>query len=234
MGQRAVITIDGPAGSGKSTVGRLLAQRLGYQYLDSGALYRLVAWQAYREGLDPADQTALKALLASLAPQLVADSQSFRIRLEGRELAGELRTPEISRVASQVAKVPEVRQWVTERLRKLAKNGGVVAEGRDLGSVVFPQAQVKFYLDASLTVRAERRRREWRDQGAETDLQATLTSLAERDRQDQNRQEAPLIMPAGAYYIDTSHLTPAEVVAYCLKVIAHNTSRKKQKEKYCQ
>ncbi len=223
MGRRAVITIDGPAGAGKSTVGRLLAQTLGYHYLDSGALYRLVAWQVGRLGVNPSDESDLTVLLEGLETQIITDDGGFHIWYGGRELSQELRTPNVSDLASQVAKVPRVRRWVTKRLRALAQDGGVVAEGRDLGSVVFPDAQAKFYLDAALPVRAARRRREWQEQGADADLQDALAALAERDRRDQHRSESPLTIPPAAQYIDTSHLTPAEVVARCLDFIRRVT-----------
>jgi cytidylate kinase len=216
LAQDIIITIDGPAGSGKSTLGRFLAQALGYRYLDSGALYRAVAREARRQGLDLDDGEALRAFLPGFQPQANSDAQGFHLWVDGREITGELRTPEVSRDASRVATQTVVRQWVTGWLRAFADAQGVVAEGRDLGSVVFPDAQVKFYLDAALAVRAERRRQEWQDQGAAPALEKVAAEIAGRDHQDQTRAEAPLKIPAGAIRIDTSKLGPQEVARHCL------------------
>ncbi len=216
MGHNLLITIDGPAGAGKSTVARALARALGCRYLDSGAFYRAVAWEAVRRGLDLESNGALAGLLAVFAPEAGEDDHGFFLLVHGRRLAQELRTPEISLSASQVAKIPAVRRWVTTRLRQLAAGGGVVAEGRDLGSVVFPQAHLKFYLDADLNVRAARRQQEQAGAGAANSLGDTRTALAVRDAQDRSRAEAPLTVPPGAIRIDTTHLQPEEVVARCL------------------
>ena len=161
MGKGAIITIDGPAGAGKSTVGRRLAQSLHYLYLDSGSLYRAVAWQSLRLGLALDDAGALAAMLPGFKPELRADEAGFHLLVDGREVREEIRTPEVSRGSSTVAKLPAVRRWVTEHLRWLARNGGVVADGRDQGSAVFPEAEFKFYLDASLSTRAVRRQKDW-------------------------------------------------------------------------
>ncbi len=220
MGPGRLITIDGPAGAGKSTAARGLAQALGWTYLDSGAFYRLVAWQARRRGVNPEDEAALAALLAELAPEPGADEDGFFLKVDGLRLARELRTPEVSREASRVARVPVVRRWVTDKLRRLAQGRQVVAEGRDLGTVVFPEADLKLYLEADLTVRAVRRQQEQAALGAGGDLEAILAALAARDAQDQNRAEAPLKVPEGAVIVDTSRLTPEEVVARCLELAA--------------
>ncbi len=134
MGHRQIITIDGPAGAGKSTVGRLLAQSLGYLYLDSGALYRAVAWQSQQLGLDLDRGSTLAEFLADFAPELTADSRGFHLVIDGVEVAEGLRSPAVTRESSRLAAQPLVRQWVKDRLRHLARNGGVVAEGRDQGS----------------------------------------------------------------------------------------------------
>jgi cytidylate kinase len=219
VGRRHIITIDGPAGAGKSTVARSLARALGYLYLDSGALYRAVAWQALKQRLDLQDPQALSAFLKDFKPRIVSDETGFHLFIHGREITQELRTPEVSREASRVAAVPRVRRWVTERLRSLARNGGVVAEGRDMGSVVFPAAEVKFFLTADLAVRAARRRQEWQKEQVAVDLQETMTELAARDRQDETRTASPLVAPKGAISLDTTGLTPEEVVNRCLTVI---------------
>uniref|UniRef100_A0A7C5ALZ7 Cytidylate kinase n=1 Tax=Desulfobacca acetoxidans TaxID=60893 RepID=A0A7C5ALZ7_9BACT len=219
MGKSIIITIDGPAGAGKSTVGLRLAQILGYRYVDSGALYRAVAWQAQTQGLDPGDREALCRLIAEFQPQITLNDQGFHLIVAGREITRELRTPEVSRGASRVAATPEVRTWVTRILRSLAAEADLVAEGRDLGSVVFPEAQVKLYLDADLAIRASRRQKEWQRDGGAMSLSGAISELATRDRQDQNRTLAPLTVPHGAYIVDTTHLTPDEVVEACLSRI---------------
>jgi len=217
--RRAIITIDGPAGSGKSTLGRRLAQTLGYLYLDSGALYRAVAWQSGQVKVDVGDPQSLAAFLAAFEPRVEASANGFRVFVNGRELTSELRTPETSQASSLVAARPKVREWVNRHLRELARDGGVVAEGRDLGAAVFPQAEVKFYLDARLDVRAARRRREWQHQGGAPGMEGVKSELAQRDRQDETRAASPLTIPAGATVIDTSDLDADQVLATCLSRI---------------
>ena len=216
MGRQFLITIDGPAGAGKSTLGRRLAQSLGYRYVDSGALYRAVAWQVLHQGADPGEAAAVSRVLAEFHPRLTSDSRGFQVAVDGRDITAELRTPEVSQAASRVATLPAVRQWVGELLRQLAREGGVVAEGRDLGSVVFPEAECKFYLKADLTARAARRQREWQEQGGAPPLAEALQAIAERDQRDQNRENAPLTVPEGAVVVDTTNLSPEEVAALCL------------------
>ncbi len=220
MGPRGVIAIDGPAGSGKSTAGRLLAAALGYLYLDSGALYRLVAWQAARLQVDLDDARALSAFLEGLQPEMAADSQGFHLFLDGQEVTLLLREPRVSQQSSRVAVLPRVRGWVTEKLRQWAKNGGVVAEGRDLGTVVFPRAEVKFYLDAALETRAARRRQDWLQEDAPLSPEKVAQELADRDRRDANRAAAPMRAAADALVIDTTDLNPQEVVRQCLARIS--------------
>jgi cytidylate kinase len=219
VGRRGIITIDGPAGAGKSTVGRLLAQSLGYLYLDSGALYRAVAWQISRLGLEIGDTGALTVFLVQFKPQVTSDSRGFHLVIAGQEVSQEIRAPWVSREASRVAVLPQVRHWVTQRLRQLASNGGVVAEGRDQGTVVFPEAECKFYLRADLKTRAWRRRQDWQRDGHPPRLEEIMAQLAARDRQDETRAEAPLSVPAGARVIDTTDLSIDQVVAQCLAII---------------
>ncbi len=219
MAKRAIITIDGPAGAGKSTVGRRLARSLNYLYLDSGSLYRAVAWQARRLGLEINDPGALGRLLPDFKPGLRTDAAGFHLVIDGREVTAELRTPEVSRAASLVAKLPAVRQWVKGHLRQLARRGGVVADGRDQGTVVFPKAGFKFYLDAALSIRALRRQQDWQGDHDPPSLEEIRGDLAARDRQDQAREEAPLRVPPGARVIDTTDLTVDRVVEICLQEI---------------
>ncbi|MEJ2069187.1 MAG: (d)CMP kinase [Syntrophobacterales bacterium] len=219
MDHKITITIDGPAGVGKSTLGRRLAQSLGYRYVDSGALYRVVAWQARQIRLDPADREALAQMLVDFRPQVTAASQGFHVAVAGRDITQELRTPEVTQSASLVATQPQVRHWVNQLLQNLARDGGVVAEGRDLGSVVFPDAAVKFFLDADLATRASRRQKEWQNSGGSSDLSNTQSDIAARDHRDKTRGTAPLAVPQGAHYLDTTNLQPEEVVTQCLAII---------------
>jgi small subunit ribosomal protein S1 len=220
VGPQEIITIDGPAGAGKSTVGRLLAQSLGYLYLDSGALYRAVAYQAQRLGLDLDRPETLKDFLAGFAPDVIADSRGFHLVIDGVEVTEELRSPAVTQGSSRVAAEPLVRQWVKERLRHLAKNGGVVAEGRDQGTVVFPGAPHKFYLSAALATRAARRLREWQGEGEPPSLAQTMAEIAARDLRDETRDEAPLCVPADACVIDTTDLSIEAVLQQCLTRIS--------------
>ncbi|MFZ5449320.1 MAG: 30S ribosomal protein S1 [Thermodesulfobacteriota bacterium] len=216
MAPRGIITIDGPAGAGKSTVARLLAQSLGYLYLDSGALYRAVAWQALRLGLDLDRPETLTALLEGFSPEVIADSRGFHLLIDATEVREALRTPAVTRGSSRVAVLPSVRRWVKKRLRHLAQNGGVVTEGRDMGTVVFPEASHKFYLFAALTTRAERRRREWQGDGDPPSLADIMAEIAARDLRDETREDSPLRVPEDACVIDTTDLSIEEVVQQCL------------------
>jgi cytidylate kinase len=228
VGPKRIITIDGPAGAGKSTVGQRLAQSLGYLYLDSGALYRAVALVARQRGLDLDDPGALPGFLAGFHPEVRAEG-GFHLLLDGRDLTEEIRSAGVSREASKVAVLPAVRRWVKERLRYLARNGGVVAEGRDQGSVVFPEADFKFYLDATLATRAARRRRDFKGEEDPPPLEAIMADLAARDRRDATRPEAPLTVPQDAAVIDTTELSIEEVVAQCLARISGQPDDKPSK-----
>jgi cytidylate kinase len=216
VGPKRIITIDGPAGAGKSTVGRRLAQSLGYLYLDSGALYRAVAYKARQAGLDLEDPDTLAAFLAGFHPKVGSDERGFHLLIGGVEVTEEIRSAQVGRDASRVAVLPVVRLWVKEHLRRLARDGGVVAEGRDQGTAVFPEARWKFYLDAALGTRAARRRRDWQRDGDPPPLEAIMADLAARDRRDETRSESPLMVPEDAVVIDTTDLNIDQVVDQCL------------------
>jgi CMP/dCMP kinase len=226
VGRLDIITIDGPAGAGKSTAARRLAGALGFRYLDTGAIYRAVAWQARQLGVDAGNPEALGAFLEDIRLRVAFDAAGFHLHLDGREVSRELRTPEVSQEASRLSALPQVRRWVTAHLRSLSRDGGVVAEGRDLGSVVFPEAGVKFFLTADLATRAARRRREWQGDQVAVDLEQTITELAVRDRQDETRSASPLIVPDGAIVIDTTALAPEDVTQICLAAVRDALARK--------
>jgi CMP/dCMP kinase len=203
-----VITIDGPAGAGKSTAARELARRLGLRLVDTGAMYRALAWAVRGAGLAPEDGPALRALLNHTTVTLADD----RVLVDDRDVTGEIRTPELSELTSRLSALKPVRDKATPLQRALAARGGAVLEGRDTGSVVYPEADVKFYLDAGMEARARRRHAELRARGVAVDLAEVRDEVARRDRQDMHRALAPTVVPPGAIVIDSSGLSSDEVV----------------------
>lgn len=203
-----VITIDGPAGAGKSTAARALARRLGFRLLDTGAMYRALAWAVREAGLAPDDTPALRAVLDATTVALEGE----RVLVNGRDVTGEIRSPVIGELTSVLTMLRAVREKMTPMQRALAADGGVVLEGRDTGSVVCPDADVKFYLDATLEARARRRREELAERGLALDLDRVREEVARRDRQDMGRAIAPLVRPADAVVVDTTGLDEAEVL----------------------
>jgi cytidylate kinase len=215
-GERAaVITIDGPAGAGKSTAARTLAQRLGYRLVDTGAMYRALAWSVARAGLPVEDTPALRRHLASVNVTLVGD----RVLVDGQDVTGEIRTQEISDLTSRLTMLGPVRERVTPLQRQMAAAGGVVLEGRDTGTVVCPDADVKFYLDASDEARARRRQQELAARGIVVDVETVRREIALRDRQDTTRALAPLRKAPDAVTVDTTDLDVAQVVELMQKTI---------------
>jgi cytidylate kinase len=215
IGKEIVVTIDGPAGAGKSVSARELARRLGFRLVDTGALYRALAWAVRASGVDPANPSELGAVLERTRVELVED----RVLVDGRDVTGELRTPEMSRLTSQLTALAPVRDKMMPLHRELAARGRVVLEGRDTGTVVWPEADVKFYLDADLDTRAERRQQELAARGVAMDVAAVRADVMERDRQDSERALAPLRKPEDAAMVDTSRLTIDEVVDRMVEVV---------------
>jgi len=216
-----VIAIDGPSGAGKSTIGRALAEALGYTYLDTGAMYRAVAVRALEQNAPLDDAVALARVAASAA--ISFDETGKRVLLDGRDVTEEIRTREATRVASAVAKNGEVRREMVRRQQELGREGGVVLDGRDIGSVVFPNAEVKFYLDAAPEKRARRRFDERR--GQEGSFEAILADIRARDHQDMTRADSPLVRVPDAVYVDTTEMTPDQVIARLLAVVQARIGR---------
>jgi CMP/dCMP kinase len=214
-----IVAIDGPGGVGKSTVAKLLASRLGFLYLDTGALYRSVAWAVLKHGLNPADAKAVAELLPKLSLQMQVANNEVTVSMNGKEVTKELRTPAVSAAASVVSAIPAVRAWLLPVQREIGQKGSVVAEGRDIGTKVFPSAPVKFFLEADPNVRAQRRHRELVAAGHGGAIEQTSAELAGRDDRDRSRSMAPLVQADDAHHIDTSRLSAEEVVNRMLAVV---------------
>jgi CMP/dCMP kinase len=214
-GREPVVTIDGPAGAGKGTVARLLAQRLGYRLLDTGAMYRALAWSVAAAGLPADDTAALRAHVHGVRIAVRGD----RVLVDGRDVTDEIRTPAIAALTSRLTTLAVVRDKLTPLQRGEAAAGGVVLEGRDTGTVVCPEAAVKFYLDASLETRARRRQSEFAERGVEMSLDAVRAEIAARDEQDTTRALAPLAKARDAVEVDTTFLSVDEVVDHMYEIV---------------
>jgi cytidylate kinase len=203
-----IIAIDGPAGAGKSTAAQRLAARLGYRFLDTGAMYRAATLLALRRGLDPSDERAIADLARDMELVLEVDGDRQRVLVQGEDVTDQIRGPDVTTAVSTVAALPAVRREMVRFQRTFAEHGGVVAEGRDIGTVVFPDADLKFYLDADPRVRAERRAKERGD----SDVAHVQAEIGRRDEQDAGRVASPLLAADDAVRVDATALTIDEVV----------------------
>ena len=200
---RMIIAIDGPSGSGKSTLGRMLARALKLLYIDTGSMYRAVALATIESGIDPRDQQAVSALATRIEIDLEGDPDSLSVLLNGRDVTDQIRTEKVTEMSSIVSTIPGVRRAMVERQRAISKRGAVL-NGRDIGTVVFPDADVKFFLTAAPEERAERRYKEDHNAGASTTLAETLADMIERDRRDSTRADSPLKIADDAIVIDST------------------------------
>ena len=215
MEKLPVIALDGPSGVGKSTTARAVAQELGWDYLDTGAMYRAVAYQCRKQGMPAEESPALAALLAALKMELLPPlpgGDDVRVLVDGVDIGPELRTPEMGMLASQFSALPMVRATLTRLQQEIGASGRIVAEGRDTGTVVFPDAAWKFFLDASAEIRAQRRAAQLRSKGEEVDEQALLAQIIKRDKDDRERSLAPLRAAADAMILDSTVIAANEVV----------------------
>ena len=214
-----IIAIDGPSAAGKSTLAKRLARDLGFIYLDTGAMYRALALKVLTEGIDFSNDSALEELIGKTGIDLVETGGTLKVLLDGKDVSAEIRTPEVSQMASKTSALKLVRHWMLTLQRNLGQRGNVVAEGRDIGTVVFPNAEVKIYLDATAQERARRRVEELRKAGREVSLDETLREMQERDKRDSERDLAPLRKAKDAIAIDSTSLDADALVQRVMQQI---------------
>jgi cytidylate kinase len=223
MKRKLVITVDGPAGVGKSSVSKALSKRISYIYLDTGALYRTVAFSVVKAGISPDDQKTVSELCGNLDISLKVGDAGVKIFADGEDVTKKIRTEEIGILASKVSAIPEVRKALLPIQRKMARPGGVIAEGRDMGTVVFPDADVKFFIKAQLQERTKRRYMQLARRGVEADFEEVKKGIVIRDRQDTKRDIAPLRPADDSFIIDTTDMIIDEVIEQMLGIIRKKT-----------
>lgn len=219
-----IVAIDGPSGVGKSTLSKILSKELGYINLDTGAMYRTVALAAKRQQIDSGDYAALEKLCSEIVIEFCREEGEERVLLNGEDVSADIRTPEVSLLTAAVAACPEVREAMVARQRELGAAGGVVLEGRDIGTVVFPRAEVKFFLKASAEVRGQRRFLELQAKGIDAGLAKTIAEVKARDNADMNRSTSPLRQADDAVVIDTTELEIPQVLEKMLAVVSERSS----------
>jgi len=217
--RRAVIAIDGPAGAGKTTIARIVSKKLGYNYIDTGGMYRAISWKAFRKKIDLESKEELIRMVRNSKIELKSRAGTVRVHLDGKDVTNKIRSKRVTEGASILAKIPEAREELVKIQRRLGSSGGIVVEGRDIGTVVFPGADYKFYLDASIKERALRRYRELKAKGEKGDLAELEKAIRSRDRRDRTRGVAPLKIAPDAVVIDSTDMSKKEVVEFILKKI---------------
>jgi CMP/dCMP kinase len=239
MNKPVIITIDGPAGAGKSTIARLLAQRLSFHYLDTGALYRATTLKALQRNIPFSAKRKIASLVASSKIEVIYPKESPNsglakigeqeiILLDGKDVTEEIRTPRLSMYVSKLSASPLIRQALVRLQKRLARGKNIICEGRDMGSVVFKQAQIKFYLDASIKERAQRRYREsvQRFPAKQVTYHQVYQDISVRDYQDTHRKTAPLVRPTNSFLVDTTKLSISQVVSALMKIVAKRLGKK--------
>lgn len=216
---KIAVAVDGPAGAGKSSISKIVAKKLGYLYIDTGAMYRSVTWAVLHNHIDVNNQKAVEALLPELDLTMEASDDSCKVFIAGQDVTNFIRTPQVNNAVSIVASYKGVRQYLVERQRLMAEAGGVILDGRDIGSVVLPNAELKIYLTASVEARAMRRYLEVKGTVNEQTLEDIKDSVMQRDDMDKNRKESPLIQVEDAVLVDSSEMTFDETVEHILHLV---------------
>ncbi len=224
MTEVPVLTIDGPSGAGKGTVSRIVARRLGWRFLDSGAIYRALAWAASRRGVDLDDADAVARVAREMRLEFICD-EDVKVMVDGEDVTDRLHTEECGRIASKIAAYPQVRRALLDKQRAFRQPPGLVADGRDMGTVVFPDAPYKVFLTASAEERARRRYLQLKAQGLDVNLDQIIKDLEERDRRDREREESPLVPAKDAVVIDSSDLSIDEVVDRVLALLPETVKK---------
>lgn len=216
--KKIVVAIDGPAGAGKSTIAKLAAEKLGYAYIDTGAMYRSVAWK-FLQTDKPFDEDFISGLSKTMLIDFKPEAKINRVFVDGTEVTEAIRTPEVTAIVSRVAAIGAVREAMVDQQRRMGEAGGVLMDGRDIGTVVFPNAQLKIFLTASVEERARRRYAEMVAKGQQVDLQQLQADIAERDKQDSERAISPLRQAEDALLLDTSDMGISEVTERILQLV---------------
>ena len=224
--RKLVIAIDGPAASGKSTTAKLVAEGLGYLHVDTGAMYRAATLKVLRAGIPADDQSRVADLIEATRIELRNENGTLRVLLDGEDVSDEVRSPEVTRSVSSVSSIRRVREVMVREQRRMGERGGIVLEGRDIGTVVFPDADLKFYMVAGIDARARRRGDELRERGIQADIEGLKEEIRDRDRLDSTRAESPLRKADDAIEVDTSNMTIGEQVA-----LVTTTARRVMEEK---